>query len=90
MGALLIAVAAWVAYASTLPGNSRNTSRSRDRGVGPSLWVLCPSGAALGLLAGFLGIAGGFIVVPTLMVLGELDILEAAATAMLPIAVFAG
>lgn len=89
LGALLVAVAAWVAYASTLSGKVQRHQGQLSRSTEHPLWIVCVSGAVLGFAAGFLGIAGGFLVVPALMVLGELSITEAAASALLPITVFA-
>lgn len=41
-------------------------------------------------MAGFFGVAGGFLVVPVLMLVAGMDLVQAAATAMLPITAFAG
>ena len=88
LGLLLLGVAAWVAYASTLGAGSgaRPFQKPTNR---PSLGLLCSSGVGVGVVAGFFGIAGGFVVVPTIMVIADMEIAEAAATAMLPITVFA-
>lgn len=88
LGLLLLGVAGWVAYASTLGSNAKPRT-SRTTSSQPSLATLCSSGLAVGSVAGFFGIAGGFIVVPALMLVGDMEIVEAAATAMLPITVFA-
>lgn len=64
LGALLVAVAAWVAYASTLSDKGKCEQAQNSRGTARPLWIVCASGAVLGFAAGFLGIAGGFLVVP--------------------------
>lgn len=88
LGLLLLGVAGWVAYASTLGARSEG-HHPRTTSNQPSLALLCSSGVGVGAVAGFFGIAGGFIVVPTIMLIGDMEIAEAAATAMLPITVFA-
>ena len=44
----------------------------------------------IGLVAGFFGIGGGFLIVPGLVLAGNMGLMEAAATSLLPIAVFSG
>lgn len=45
-------------------------------------------GAAIGILAGYFGIGGGFLIVPTLMYSGGLNIIQAIGTSMIPVSSF--
>lgn len=45
-------------------------------------------GAAVGILAGYFGIGGGFLIVPTLMYSGGLNIVQAIGTSMIPVSSF--
>lgn len=45
-------------------------------------------GAAVGILAGYFGIGGGFLIVPTLMYSGGLNIIQAIGTSMIPVSSF--
>jgi uncharacterized membrane protein YfcA len=65
--------------------NSANVTRApvgRRRPV-----VAIAAGAGLGLVTGFLGVGGGFLVVPALIALAGLDLREAIGTSLLVIAV---
>lgn len=48
--------------------------------------VLAPVGLAVGVLTGFLGVGGGFLIVPALLVLARLPLKEAIGTSMAVIA----
>jgi uncharacterized protein len=50
------------------------------------IWPVVISGAAVGLLAGFLGVGGGFMVVPSLVLFMHIPIKSATGTALLVIA----
>jgi uncharacterized membrane protein YfcA len=50
------------------------------------LWAVIPAGAAVGFLAGFLGVGGGFLVVPTLVFFLRIPFKSATGTALLIIA----
>lgn len=52
----------------------------------PSLWIILGSGALVGLLTGFLGVGGGFLIVPALVMLVGLPIQQAVGTSLVIIA----
>lgn len=58
----------------------------------PKLWVIILSGAGVGLLTGILGVGGGFLIVPALMMLVRLPMVQAVGTSLAIIAAnsFAG
>lgn len=51
-----------------------------------SLWPVVISGAAVGFLAGFLGVGGGFMIVPSLVLFLQIPIKSATGTSLLVIA----
>ncbi len=51
-----------------------------------ALWKIAAIGLGVGILTGFLGIGGGFLIVPALLFFGGLDIKSAVATSLLVIA----
>jgi hypothetical protein len=53
---------------------------------GPSIWPVIIAGGIVGFLAGFLGVGGGFLVVPSLVLFLEIPIKSATGTALLVIA----
>ena len=52
----------------------------------PKIWPVVLAGAAVGFLAGFLGVGGGFMVVPSLVLFLNIPIKSATGTALLIIA----
>ncbi|HYW05083.1 MAG TPA: sulfite exporter TauE/SafE family protein [Gammaproteobacteria bacterium] len=87
LGALLFLVAGWVAWASR--GAAMPAGGGAPGAGGP--WLpLGLAGLGVGAVAGFFGVAGGFLVVPALMLVAGMDLVQSAATAMVPIAAFAG
>ena len=52
----------------------------------PRLWMVLASGAAVGLLTGILGVGGGFLIVPALVMLLGLPIAQAVGTSLAVIA----
>ncbi len=90
-GALQLSVFALVmlaaAYLMLRPFSSRPETR-----VPQSLFKIGGEGVAVGWLTGFVGVGGGFLVVPALVLLGGLSMLRAVATSLVIIAMksFAG
>ena len=54
------------------------------------IWVIGSEGLVIGGLTGFVGVGGGFLIVPALMLLGGLPLARAAATSLIIIAVKSG
>lgn len=95
LGFLLFAVAAWMVYLSYR--HPRRPADGKDAVNAPGVRLsftqiasIAVMACATGLAAGFFGVAGGFLIVPALMLAGGLDLAFAAALALLPIAVFSG
>lgn len=90
LGILLFGVAAWLFYLSTRPEAApRKTSLPRA----PSarlLLRLTPTALTVGVAAGFFAIGGGFMIVPAIALAADVDLLDAAAAALVPIAAFSG
>jgi uncharacterized protein len=93
---VLVVVAGWMFYLSTrhdtagLPSNQPPTKIAQPP-LDRKLFVrLIPLAFIIGVTAGFFGIGGGFMIVPGLIIAGSLSLKEAAASALLPIAAFAG
>ncbi len=51
-----------------------------------ALWKIATIGLGVGILTGFLGVGGGFLIVPALLYFGGLDIKSAVATSLLVVA----
>lgn len=58
----------------------------RVRGTPPPLWLIAAAGAAVGLLTGLVGIGGGFLIVPALVLLARLPMKQAVGTSLVVIA----
>lgn len=88
LGVLLFAVAARLGYLSLFARQGRTDSR--ETGITPKRAVaLALTAVVVGLVSGFFAIGGGFMIVPALVLIGGLDLLDAAAAGLLPIAAFA-
>lgn len=84
---LLLAFSALMIVVAGLMARRRPQAGGARRG---SLPVLAAAGAAVGALTGFLGVGGGFLVVPALVLLAGLSMPEAVGTSLAVIAVNAG
>ncbi|MEO0376806.1 MAG: TSUP family transporter [Cyanobacteria bacterium P01_A01_bin.17] len=70
-----------------LTGRSPRLSSSFTKMSHQSPWLAIPTeGLAVGILAGFVGVGGGFLIIPTLMLLGGIPMKEAIGTSLLIIA----
>ncbi|HKI57063.1 MAG TPA: sulfite exporter TauE/SafE family protein [Trueperaceae bacterium] len=89
LGILLFVIAGWLAYAST------RSADGGERGVNAHAWRRGRGGAlaavalVVGAIAGFFAIGGGFMIVPALAAVAGLELMDAAATALVPVALFA-
>lgn len=77
--ALLMISVAGMMYFRPCPENPEQTTRQ--------WWVILLSGAGVGLLTGFLGVGGGFLIVPALVILVGLPMQQAIGTSLVIIAV---
>jgi len=91
LGFLVFVVAAWMFYLSTRSAAAPSQESfplfaplTRQR-----VLLLAPTALVVGAVAGFFAIGGGFLIVPALMLVGGLELAEAAAAALVPIAAFA-
>ncbi len=77
-----------------MPSNARTGLRRLQVGRGGGLMTLVASfliaGTAVGFLTGFFGVGGGFIIVPTLVLVLGFDMPEAVGTSLLIIAINSG
>lgn len=94
LGLLLFVIAGWLAFSSTRPATRRSGESAAEGGVGNDegvgrLVALGVVALVVGAIAGFFAIGGGFMIVPALAVLGGLELMDAAATALMPVALFA-
>jgi uncharacterized protein len=90
LGILLFGVAAWLVYLSTRTEAAGSTRPQRHPLSTPGLLRLVPTAFAVGAAAGFFAIGGGFMIVPAIALAGQVDLLDAAAAGLVPIAAFSG
>ena len=64
--------------------------RLKSEPVPQKIWVIICEGLVIGGLTGFVGVGGGFLIVPALVLLGGLSLPRAAATSLIIIAVKSG
>ena len=86
---VLLAVVMLAAAVSMLRGR-RNESTDSLRGTRPQLTLLVPVALGVGVLTGLVGIGGGFLVVPALVLLARVPMREAVGTSLLVIAMNSG
>ncbi|MCO6459741.1 MAG: sulfite exporter TauE/SafE family protein [Pirellulaceae bacterium] len=96
--ALVMLLAAWTmlrnkkgkpAVSDSVAGQADNTGeRSLAAGGGPrkAVWLIAVEGILVGILTGLVGVGGGFLVVPALVVLGKLPMRVAVGTSLVVIA----
>jgi uncharacterized membrane protein YfcA len=79
-GALMVVVGAWIAYGQLRSATEqRRSHRSLPRAVAAAVGV--------GLLTGFLGVGGGFLIVPALIAFAGLDMRRAIGTSLVVIVI---
>lgn len=90
LGVLLFFVAAWMFWLGTRDKPLHAGAPAQDlHALARRALRLVPLGFAVGWVAGFFAIGGGFLIVPALMLGGDLPLALAAPTALIPIALFA-
>ena len=67
-----------------------NPPRLKSEPGSQKIWVVVGEGLVIGGLTGFVGVGGGFLIVPALVLLGGLSLARAAATSLIIIAVKSG
>lgn len=91
MFALLMLVVAWRMWprGPRAPADAAPDVPASDAPAPPVQWVLVGvSGAVVGVLAGYFGIGGGFLIVPALAWAAKLDVRAAMATSLVAVAIF--
>lgn len=83
---LLILGAAMVAAAGAMLRNAASEDRHAEHDGSPHRTLLLTVGFAVGVLTGLIGIGGGFLIVPALVVLGRVPMKQAVGTSLLVIA----
>jgi len=84
--ALLVAFATLMAVIGGLMISGRTRSAKADPDRPPNWPITLAAGAGVGLLTGILGVGGGFLIVPALVMLVGLPMQEAVGTSLLVIA----
>lgn len=82
---LLLSFAALMLVVGIRMGMTGGLLEGKQRSAGPAKLVL--AGLAVGLLTGFLGVGGGFLVVPALVLFAGLAMREAVGTSLLVISI---
>lgn len=84
---LVLAVVMFGAAVVMLRGPRSPVPASRAAGKGKGFWLrLLPAGMAVGILTGYVGVGGGFLIVPVLTILLALDLDRAIGTSLAIIA----
>ena len=91
LGFVLFAVAGWLLYLSRKVGRTLGAGANGGTGaLSPGRIVrIVPVALAVGAAAGFFGIGGGFMIVPTMSLSAGIEISQAISASLLPIAGFA-
>jgi uncharacterized protein len=95
LGIVIFFIAGWMFYQSVRKENTnKNTYIAKSGQTGNTMnskrrLYLIPAAFAIGAVAGFFAIGGGFMIVPAFILIGEMAINDAAGTALLPITLFA-
>jgi len=82
----VLLVAAWVMLRKPRPGaasDDEQPQRSEDRAA---IWKIALEGTLVGIITGFVGVGGGFLIVPALVVFGRLPMRLAIGTSLVIIA----
>ena len=83
---IMLAVLMLAAAVSMLRSGRRSAATGEPTTASPSFGLLAVIGLAVGLTTGLVGIGGGFLVVPALVVLGKVPMKQAVGTSLLVIA----
>lgn len=83
---LMVAFAVLMLVISLLMMTRKPAQASPDTPENPVLWKIVAGGAGVGLLTGILGVGGGFLIVPALVMLVGLPIHHAVGTSLVVIA----
>lgn len=84
-GGVLIA-AAYVMLRKTKPGADADDGNEEDKQLRSPIWKIALEGTVVGIVTGFVGVGGGFLIVPALVVFGRLPIRLAIGTSLVIIA----
>ncbi len=82
----LLALVMVAAAAAMLRDRREEADAQRTHGAASPLWLIAAAGAAVGLLTGLVGIGGGFLIVPALVLLARLPMKQAVGTSLVVIA----
>lgn len=90
LGFVLLAIAGWLAYLSRAVGRAGVNGDQRPKLTPGRILRIAPVALLVGGAAGFFGIGGGFMIVPSLSVASGIELTQSISSALLPIAAFAG
>ncbi len=89
--AAVMLVAAWFMFRGRPAGSKGGGGTGAEgRGGGLSAGLIVVEGLAVGVLTGLVGVGGGFLIVPALVLLGGIPMKEAVGTSLLVIALKSG
>ena len=86
---VMLAAAVLMFRGSARPPAGANADAEQPRGKPHALWALSIEGAGVGTLTGFVGVGGGFLIVPALVLLGSLPMRRAIGTSLAIITIMA-
>lgn len=75
-----------VGQGSNLSGNRRSELKTHPQKTPQAFWIIASEGMVVGVLTGLVGVGGGFLIVPALVVLGGLSMRVAIGTSLAVIA----
>jgi uncharacterized membrane protein YfcA len=83
---LIFAIVMLLAAGLMLRGGASPRSDKTDAAHGPSWILIAAEGLGVGMLTGLVGVGGGFLIVPALVLMGGLGMRQAVATSLVIIA----
>jgi uncharacterized membrane protein YfcA len=79
-GLVLVAAAAFMLRGS--PADANDQSSSSQLAAGSPVWKIAMEGTLVGVVTGFVGVGGGFLIVPALVIFGKLPMRIAIGTSL--------
>ncbi len=83
---MLLAARIMLRSAKRPPDQGQATTLEIPQGMQPPVWQVCLEGFAVGVVTGLVGVGGGFLIVPALVMLGGLPMRTAVGTSLAVIA----
>jgi len=96
LGFVLFLIAGWLFFQGVrgeknlIKNNNHPNYEEKNSNSKKRLILIGITAFVIGITAGFFAISGGFMIVPALMLIGKLELTQAAGTAIMPIVAFTG